>query len=299
MSGGNTTQQQQSSTSNPWGPTQPLLSNMLGRLSGIDPSLTPDQANAGRTLNTEAANVPSLATPAFAGITGLLGGGNANAYAPMVQNAYSDFQGNLKPFTQSNYLDPMSNPYLGTALKTMNNDITNQVNSQFAASGNFGSPANATALARGLSQGEGGLLAGQFNTNVGTATDAAKSLYGAGTGAAGTLTGFNQFGNQNVLSGIGAAPSIPGLTMAPGAAQFGAANATAQQPFTNMSWLSSLLYPMATLGTQSQGTGTTTQQLSPLSTILGLTSGGLGLLGQMNGLRSLLPENSLSGDNPF
>lgn len=281
MSGGNTTQQQQSSTSNPWGPTQPLLYQMLNKLGGLNTDLTGNQVNAGNTLNAAAAGIPSFAAPASSGVTGLLGGGGSNTYSPMVSGAYNTIQNTLSPFTQSNYLDPMSNPYLGTALKTMNNDITNQVNGQFAASGNFGSPANATALARGLSQGEGGLLTGQFNTNVGTQLGAANNLFGAGNQAAGALTGFNQLGNQNILSGIGAANAIPGLTMAPSSAQFGAANATAQQPFTNMGYLSSLLYPMAALGAQSQGTGTTTQQTNPLSTILGATSGGLGLLGNM------------------
>src|SRR5262249_3357288 len=57
-----------------------------------------------------------------------------------------------------------------------------------------------------------------------------------------------------------------------------AANASAQQPFSNLGWLSSLAYPLGALGSQSTQQGTTTQETSPVSNILGGLFGGLGLL---------------------
>lgn len=62
-----------------------------------------------------------------------------------------------------------------------------------------------------------------------------------------------------------------------------AANASAQQPFSNLGWLSSLALPLGALGSQSSMTGSTTQQTSPISNILGGLFGGLGLIGGTGG----------------
>lgn len=278
MSGSGSQQQTQtqSATSAPWAPTQPLLNSVLGSLSGLSTNETPQQAAAASQMMGGAAGIPNLTPQATTGVTGLLNGGGASAYSPMLQSAYTALGTNLSPFTSPTYLDPMSNPYLGSALKTMNQDITNQVGDQFAAAGETNSPAFATALARGLSQGEGGLLTGQYNTNVGAAQNAASTLFGAGNTAATGLTGFNQLGNQNIMSGLQGATAIPGLAMAPGGAQLTAANAGAQQPFTNMGWLTSLLYPAAALGGQTSGTGTSSGSYTqPWSQTFGQVGQGL------------------------
>ena len=62
----------------------------------------------------------------------LLSGGNANAQAPMINSAYQQYQQQLNPYLQASYLDPRNTPGFGDALSTLNNDISNQVNSQFA-----------------------------------------------------------------------------------------------------------------------------------------------------------------------
>lgn len=285
MPGGNTTSTQQSSTTAPWAAAQPLLQNIIGSLGNTSTKVTPGQQQAGQTLTAEAASTPSFAAPASAGVTGLLGGGGANTYSPILSSAYSAMGSELSPLLNPSNLNPMNTPGFSTALSTVNNDITNQVNSEFAAAGRDMSPANTTALARGLSQGEGGLLAGQYNTNVSNLENAANQYFNAGNSTATGLTGFNQLGNQNILSGIGGAGAIPGLTTAPGATQLGAANTVAQQPFQNIGWLSSLAYPLGAMGGTSSGTGTTTQQTSPWSTVIGA---GLGAAGLMTGNPALM-----------
>jgi hypothetical protein len=67
------------------------------------------------------------------------------------------------------------------------------------------------ALARGLAQGEGGLIANQYNADAARALGAAGTLYNAGNTTAGTLSGLNQTALGNELQGAGLAGQIPAL----------------------------------------------------------------------------------------
>lgn len=301
MPGQNSVTTQQQGTSAPWAAAQPLLNSIIGQLSGTNAQETPAQLAAAKKLKAEAANTPSFAAPATAGVTGLLGGGGANQFAPILSGAYNNLSSSLAPLTNPANLDPMKNPYTAGALESVNRDITNQVDSTFAGAGRGGSPGNAYYTAKGLAAGEAPILMNQYNTNAGLLSGAANSQFGAGNTTASGLTGFNQLGNQNILSGINAATSIPGLTTAPAATQLGAANTAANLPFQNLGWLSSLAYPLAGMGSQSTMNGTTTQPINPASFGLGAGLGGLGLLGSFfqtpgnggqsaaSGIASMLP----------
>lgn len=278
MPGGSTTTQQQSGTSSPWSAAQPELNTILSTLGGTNPSVTSGQTNAYGLLNSEVAGIPNYA-PQASGVANSEFGYNTNPQQSTLNNAYGSVSGTLSPYLSSSYLNPMTTPGLSTELQGVGNSITNQVNSQFAAAGRDMSPANTTALAYGLEQGEAPIIANQYNQNVAAQQGAANSLESAANTTAGGLT-QQQLAQLGINSqGLTTASAIPGVATAPGNAALTVANAQAQQPYTNLGWLSSLTDPIAALGGQSTSNGTTTQQTSLLSSILGGLTGGLGMLG--------------------
>jgi hypothetical protein len=278
----NTSQQSQT---NPWAPTVPALNNLIGNLSSVSTGVSPAQSAAVNSLLGATSSLPNFAPQAAGTANNLLSGGNANQYAPMLQSAYSGMQGSLSPLANPNNLNPMNTPGFSDALRTMNSDITNQINDQFAAAGRDLSPGNSTALARGLSQGEGNLIANQYNANAGNLMGAANSLYGAGNATAGALTGLNQAGLGNQVQGAGLAAAIPGLATQNASTALSAANTAQNQPFANLAPYEGLLTPLAALGQQSQGSGTSTMtnNVPMWQQILGGVMGSSGALGSMFG----------------
>lgn len=303
--------QSQTGAVNPWAPTQGLLKNILAQLGGQSTAVTPEQTAAANALWTGASGIQNFMPQANTLAGNLFGATATNA--PIMSNAYGAYTGELQPYLSASYLNPMSNPYLGQALATTNQDITNQINSQFAAAGRDLSPANTQALARGLSQGEAGLLTGQYNTNVANQLGAAGSAFGAGGTTAEGLTGLQQTALTNQLQGAGLAGQLPTLAAAPGMGMLNAANVQQQLPYQNIGLLQSLVQPLAGLGRQTYGTttgtgtssdlfnqagtgissgqGVTQQQTSPISNIIG---GGLGALGLLGGTGAFGSQGWLS-----
>lgn len=282
MPGGSTESVDKKTTENtqPWAPTIPGLTGAVNKLTGMSTDVTPGQTTALGNVTGALSGLQNFGGDA-SGLASKLFGSNTDASKGILSGAYSGLQNTLSPYMSSSYLNPMSTPGFSDALKTMNSDITNQVNGQFASAGRDMSPANSQALSRGLSQGEGQLISNQYNANVGAQQGAANNLFGAGANTASGLTGLDQTAVGNWLQGMGVAGQIPGLTAAPGMAQLGAATQAGQQPFQNMSWLTSGLLPIASMGSQGQGTtnGTVTKNTDPFSNVIGGVSGGLGTLG--------------------
>jgi hypothetical protein len=242
--------------SNPWGPTQPFLQQLLGEMGGLNTGVSPTSQNALAQLESNAAGGNPWATSIGNAATSELGA-SAQPMMNTVNNAYGALQGQLGGLASPSSLNPMSNPYTAGALSTTNQDITNQINQEFAGSGRSGSPGNTQALARGLSQGESGVLMNQYNTNAANQMGAAGMLNNAGVNAATTNMGL--LGSQYGINNMGAGTSQAAL-----AAQNYGPNALLQLgqegsmlPFQNLGMLASLLYPMAGLGGQMQGNSNT------------------------------------------
>ena len=289
--GGQTTTTQnasQQSQTQPWLAAQPQLLGLLGNLGGTNTAVTPQQSAAASALSSSAAGLPSFAPQATATADALFAGGGAGTYAPMLSGAYNNLQSSLAPYLDPGYTNPLSTPGFSAALGAVNQNITNQIDDQFAAAGRDLSPGNSTALAYGLGQGEAPVIAGQYNTNVGTQLGAANALYGAGNTSAAALTGLDQQALANALQGAGLAADIPALATAPANAWLSAADTAQNLPFTNLGAYESLLTPLAQLGSQTSGTsqGTTTQSVPLAQQIAGGAIGGLGLLGALGGLPS-------------
>lgn len=265
----------------PWAATQPLLQNIIGSLNGASTATTQGQANALQNLEGAANGIPNFGDAASGAVGNILGGN----YGGMLSGAVGNYGSSLSPYLSSSYLDPMSTPGLSDALGTMKNDITNSVNGQFAAAGRDLSPANSTALARGLTQGMAPIITNQFNQNVATQRGAQDALFGANAALPGMLTGLDS-------SGINLAGSIPGLYTAPGQAQLGAANAAYAQPYANTGMLEGLTTPIAQLGQSGSTSGTTAGNTTGVTT--GNTTGNYSGTGSGSGTSNTTGTQTMS-----
>jgi len=140
---------------------------------------------------------------------------------------------------------------------------------------------NRQTLARGLGQGEGQLIANQYNQNAANQLAAAGSLYGAGNTTGGLLTALNQQELANAQAGAGLADT------AWRAQQAGPLLELAAQAQARGIPLQTLAAEMGIAIPAGQAFGTTTstgqtQSTTPLwQNILGGAIGGAGILGGM------------------
>lgn len=279
-----TVQTNQSSTTNPYAPTQPLLQNILGSLGGISTAQTPEQTAALAKLQQGANSIPDISSGATNAVQSAFGT-TTQPQQGMLGSSYQDYVKSLTPDASGANLNPYSTPGFGDSLSTLTNDITNSVKGQYAGSGRDPSGAGSFAgsLGRGLMQGEAPIIQSQFNQNKANQTNAQNNIF---QGAASTATGTTaqQMAQlQAQLSGLTGGASLPGLLTQGGTAALGAANAGYQQPLSNISGVEGLVNPIAGLGGQSTGTGTQTtdQSKSLLSNITGGLTGLAGLNGAL------------------
>lgn len=280
MPGGGTsttnTVENQSSSTQPWTAAQPMLYSILNQLGLAPTGPTGAQTAAVNQIAGEASGMPSFGPGGISVVDKAF-----NLNTDPQKAALSTGIGALSPMLSANWMNPATNPFLGPAMSTLNQDITQQIEGQAAAAGRpFATNADTTqALARGLSQGEAGLLANEFNTLSGQTMGAAGEI----PGLTGALTGQQLAPITAGAEGIQLAGAIPGLLTQPGVANLSAAGLGAALPTINLSNLEGLSVPIAGLGAESQGTmtgtSTTEQKTSPWSNILGGALGGIGLLG--------------------
>lgn len=273
------TKTQQSATTVPWEPTQGLLGNIITGLEGQVGNVNPTAAEQGaiNTIQQNAQTTPNYGSQATDLTNSLFSGGPDRT--GVASNAYSTLQNQLMPTANGANLDPTQAPGMQSLLDTIRSDVMGSVNGMFAGAGRDLSGANQQSLARGLSQGLAAPLLAQYNQNVANQQNAANSLFGAGANTAGILSGLDQTALGNKIQGLTTMQSIP-------AAANNGANAVLQAgqiqrglPLNNLGLLANLTIPIAGLGSQSTGTGTsnTTNQMSGAQQF-GLITGGLGSL---------------------
>lgn len=259
-----------------YAPANPAINNTLSALGNINASSSPGLSALsalGQQGNQFAGQIGGVAN-------NLLSGGGANSFAPIASGAYADYQRQLSPYANGDNVDPYKTPGFSDAMNTIGSDISQQVNSQFAAAGRDLSGYNQQALARGLSQGQGQLYQNQYNQNVQNQLGAAGNLFGAGNTTAGTLSGLNQLSLANQQAGIGAAGA------ANEAEQYGPLLQIQAQtgiPLQQLAAIMGIALPAgATLGTQNQTqqgtqsgqqTGTATKEASGLEQFQQFASG--------------------------
>jgi hypothetical protein len=125
-------------------------------------------------------------------------------------------------------------------------------------------------------------MANQYNADVANQMAAAGTLNTAAGNTASGLNTLNQTQLGNETTGLTAAQAIPGILNQNANSLISAGTAQQNLPYSGITSLESLLLPIAGAGSQSTGTssGTTTQETSPVSNILGGLLGGAGLLGK-------------------
>lgn len=270
-----TTQQTQQSTTAPWQEAMPLIGRTIDKYVDLSPNtgLSQDQQNAINAVTRAAGSVPNFGPQASEAVTSLLPGG---ANVGMLSDAYNTLKANIGGVAAGNELDPYQTPGFSDAINTMTGDITKAVKGVYAGSGRDPSGAGsfAKSLGRGLTEGIAPVIANQFNVNNANRLASAGNLFNAGNTTAGSTL-------NSVLGGIGLLPTVTSSFMAPATAQLGAANTAYQQPWENLKQLLTPAAGLASLGSQSSGSGTsvTSQPQDTFSNILGGAAGVTGILG--------------------
>jgi hypothetical protein len=278
MGGTSTSSQTSESQTTPWGPATDALKGILGGVNGLVPQ-------AGNNATTNAATSQLLsnfgAGNPFAGAmgnvaSGLLGGGGANANSDAIGGNLAAYKGMLSPLASNTNYNPMDTPGFKDALAATTADITNNVNSQFAAAGRDGSPGNLQALGRGIAQGVAPTIAAQYNTNVANQQGAAGNLYNAGNSTYGLLNGNQAQANANALNGFGAAgTALDARNWGPNGILSTAANAF-NLPASNYATLLGMVSPVAQAFGKTSGSGTGTQTMSGAQQFATLGQGAAG-----------------------
>jgi hypothetical protein len=280
------------SQTRPWDAALPAVNGLLGQLQGLIPNTGTNAAQngaiaqltqMGQAGNPYASDIGSAATD-------LLHGGGAMNYAPTVQNAYDTYRAQTMPLASNTNYDPYSTPGFSDALKTSNGDITNNIQSLFAAGGRDLSGMNVQTLARGLSQGNSQAIANQYNQNVANQQGASGNLFNAGNTTGTTLANMNQAANANKAQGVQTANAAT-AAQTWGPQQVLQAQQLAQSiPMTNLGLLTQIGVPLAALGTNANSQSTTENHpslLSDLSQIGGLFSSGGGGTSAMQGIANM------------
>ncbi len=263
--GGNTNQFSQT---NPYGPAQTGINTSLQaaqQIAGGDNSVFSN--NPQQNFGFENAYNMVGAMPNF-------GPAAAQTGANFLQTG-GDPTGILRRESQDiGYGDPQNTPGMKGVLDTIKNDISNQVNGQFAGAGRSLSGLNQQTLARGMSQGMAVPLLNQYNQNIANQM----GIQGAATG--------------NIGQGLQYGAMAPGLAAAPGMLQNQIATQRRMQPYQLLAQYENLINPIAGLGgsvtggqqSNQSGSGTATNSpLSQLGQIGGLINPFGGLLGTLFG----------------
>lgn len=291
-----TTQQSQTS---PWAAAQPALQGLLGQLESQIPSasLSGNEQLALSQLqqNASAGNPFAPQIKSFA--DNLLSGGGANDQAGAVQSGLDQFKSQMSKFADPSY-SSLNDPKLQAALAQIQSDVGNSVNGAFAAAGRDFSGANQMAYGRGVAAAQAPLILDQFNQDRALQQNAAQSLFGAQNTASGLLTGMNQQSLANQGQGVNASgAALDAQNYGPNA-QLAIEAQRRGTPTQQLGLLTQIGVPIASTGSQSSGTSTTTTKQDPTRALIGGAIGGLGLLSGNFGFGGLGSMSSLFGGTP-
>jgi hypothetical protein len=282
-----TQQTQQSSTSAPWLPAQPMLMNLLSQYGSLNTAPTSGQSQALSALTNATSSIPNFGGQAAGAVSNLFNS-NVDPQIGMLKSAYGTLNKNLGATASGAELDPYATPGFSDALHTLTSDITNSVKGVYSGSGRdpTGAGSFAGSLGRGLMQGEAPVIQAQYNQNKTNQMNAANQLFGAGGSTASGITGQQQVPLSNAAQALGLLPSVTGAYTMPASAQLDAANMAQNLPFQNLSQMLGPAVSIAGLGGQNQGTSTTSVSQDPTSNIMGGVAGTIGILKMLSDERA-------------
>jgi hypothetical protein len=269
------TQTTQSQTQ-PWLEAQPLLKNMLTQLQGglSNTGITSNETSALNTIEQNANNSAAKYAPMVDSYaTTLLNGGGATAQSGNINDAYQAYLRATQPLASNTNYDPRNTPGFADTIAALTSDITNATNGQFAAAGRDMSGYNQQAIGRGIMQGVAPTIMAQYNANVANQQGAAKDLYNAANTTAGIQTGLTQQDLANRGQGVTAAGAATDAANAGANATLAAEAQRRGIPVQALGLLAQIGIPIASLGSQSSGTSTTTNQMAGVQQFQGIASG--------------------------
>lgn len=193
-----------SSKSNPWEPTIDELTDLttrLGNYSQTNVGPTAEQMDAFAQLKANAAQGNPYENEIGQLSADLFG---ADSRSGEIEAAYGDLSRRLGGIAEGNNLDINENPYLQEMLQNVGDNIYNRIGANFAGAGRniTGNAAGLKAVGKGITEGQLPTLFNQYNLERQAQSDAAKTLYGAGTGAATAAQGLDDAALGNRLRGI-------------------------------------------------------------------------------------------------
>ncbi len=158
---------------------------------------------------------------------------------------------------------------MANVLKTIQNDISNQVNGQFAGAGRSLSGLNEQTLSRGLAQGEAVPLLNQYNQNFANMLGANQQLGNVQSGAM-----------SNIGQAFNYAQAAPGLAQLNPMTMESLQQQKTLQPLNYAGAVENLINPIAGLGGSANGFQTTNQAGTGTATnsLLSQLGQGLGLI---------------------
>lgn len=279
------TEQSQTSQTRPWEESMPLVNSLLSQYGGMNAGVTANQGGALTNLANATSAIPNFGSTAAGGINKLFSS-DSSPQVGMLQSAYGDLKSNLGGTASGANLNPYETPGFADAIRTMMQDTTDKTKGVYAGSGRDPSGAGSFAgtLGRGITSGVAPTIASQYGQNYQNMISANNQLFsGAGNTASG-INNLRQSDMSNIMTSIQGAGAIPGLYTAPAQAQYAVANQQYSQPYQNLAQLLQPSVALAGLGSNSTGTGQSTQTSSPswMSNI----GQGVGIAGSLMGMFS-------------
>lgn len=241
----------------PWDETIDPLKQLIGSISGQQGNFgaTPGQTDAFAQLEQNAGQ----GNP-YEGQIGQLAGdlfGGVDPRSGQIEDAYNKLYSQIGDTAAGKNLDVNENPYIQTMLQNNANDIQQRINGQFAGAGRDLSGKNQESLARGISEGTIPALFNQYNLERTNQTNAANTLFGAGSGAATAEQGLDLSALNNRLQGIPTAQAYLDAQNYGPNTMLTLEQQQKQLPMQDLGVLEGLLGPLAQLGSQSTGNSKT------------------------------------------
>lgn len=280
------------STTGPGAMTAPTVQGIASTLNPLiaNSGITPTQQTAINQLTANGMAGDPYAAAEGTNANTLLNGGGATSQNPALTQNLNNYQtsvGQIAGATPGS--STVNSPAVQAALQAANAGISNSVNSQFAAAGRSGSGANQGDLAYNETNADAPIILNQANTDTANQLATANNLYGAGNTTSSAITGNNQTALTNEQNGTTAATNAIAAQNEGPTAAIEAQELGQEIPAQNLGLLANIGIPLAGLNTTTNGTSTTQNNPSLLSSITGvggmlLGNGGIsGALGSSPG----------------
>jgi hypothetical protein len=250
-----TSQTNQTSQTTPYSYAQPGLDSIIGGTNALakNAGLTGTERGAFDTLSQNAQG----GNP-YAPNIGVLADNLLTGYGGDVAANRDTYSGYMTPTARGDYLDPSKNPFFQNTIGAISDNVSDRVNSMFAAAGRDFSGAHANTVAEGISSATAPVFADVYNQERGRQLGAADSLYNAGNSTTGLLATLGQ-------AGIGASDAALGAKDS-GALRLLEIEAQKRGiPIQEYAQLTGILGPLAQAfgPTNQSGQSTSSQTMSP------------------------------------